>query len=74
MTNVSDVELGRLIQSVENLQKTCERLEVTVEKLEKKVEEQDILITKGKTAAAIVLGILGSIWTGVELFIRGGGH
>lgn len=71
MTEFSDLDLGRLIASVENLEKTCERLEHTVDKLEKKVEEQDLLIAKGKTAAAIGLGILGAIWTAIELFIRG---
>lgn len=68
MSEVSDVEIGKLIQAVKDLQRTCERLESTVEKLEEKVEEQERLITKGRTAITVLLGIAGLVWTGLELW------
>jgi predicted RNase H-like nuclease (RuvC/YqgF family) len=69
MNEISDVQIGRLIQSVENLERTCERLEHSVEKLEKKVEEQDKLISKGRTALTVILSIAGLVWGGVEIWL-----
>ena len=68
MSDLDDLQLGRLIQTVENLEQTCERLEKSVDKLESKVEEQDLLIHKGKTAVTVILGVLGAVWAGVELY------
>ena len=68
MSEIDDVQLGRLIQTVENLEKTCDRLEHSVDKLEQKVEEQDVLIQKGKTAVTVILGVLGAVWAAVEVY------
>ena len=69
MNEISDVQIGRLIQSVENLESTCIKLERSVEKLEQKVEEQELLISKGRTALTVLLSIAGMLWAGVEVWV-----
>ena len=70
MTEIDGIALGRLIQSVEELSKTCDRLDASVKELEDKVDEQRILMTKGRTGLFVLFGVAGVIWSGIELFFR----
>ena len=70
MTDIDGIALGRLIQSVDELSRTCDRLDKTVKELEDKVAAQGLLVTKGRTGLLVLLGVAGVFWSAVELFFR----
>lgn len=70
MSELSEVEIGKLIQKIEHLEQICDRLENTLESLEREVQEQRIIIMKGRTVVGVVLGIAGICWTAVELWLN----
>lgn len=78
MSEVSDVEIGRLIQTVQNLSNEVHELRTIempalrayVKTLEDRTNRQEILITKGKTIFLVVCGGIGALWGIVELYVR----
>lgn len=78
MSEVSDVEIGKLIQTVQNLSnevhdlRTVEMpaLRLYVKELEERTNRQEVIITKGKTIFLAVCGGIGALWAILELFIK----
>ena len=73
---ISDIELGKLSKSVEDLTKQVNTLEKTVASLNSEMRTQDTMITKGKTAFIVICGVCATLYAVVELavkFIKTGG-